>query len=228
MSLNRYRVVLEVETLEDRNAPAAISPGPAAVVLPSQTPGQANSATFSPLATTVLSQNQNGSPSLTVASNQSGFTTPTTSGLALLPLSGTPAPQSSIQSLLGLTAALPGQFSPTVTSDGLAPTLTGAGAAPLNNSIPNAAGTLSAGAGLNSLSPFLPAYYIGYTQTGPFYTGGEAATAAAVVPQSSSLYPTNAVPSTTDGTGDGGAAAALPSTVDPMLGALSTLSLHRP
>jgi hypothetical protein len=47
----------------------------------------------------------------------------------------------------------------------------GAGAVPLDNSIPNGAAVLSGQGGFTSQSPFLPTYNLNYTQTGPFYTG---------------------------------------------------------
>jgi len=74
------------------------------------------------------------------------------------------------------------------------------GGVPVNNSIPNAATTLSSRAGLNGLSPFLPTYYLNYTQVGPFYTGSDSPTLPRS--ESPSLHPidsTNSVQNDADG-----------------------------
>jgi len=78
------------------------------------------------------------------------------------------APPSSA-ALFGHALTTPSIQGPTLSPFAYAPI--GAGAVPLNNSIPNGAAVLSGSAGLAGLSPFLPTYYLNYTQTGPFYTG---------------------------------------------------------
>jgi len=155
MLLNRFAAVLEVEVLEDRAAPAVISPTPAA-----------------PL--------------------------PTVSGLAIVPLNSAAAQTGAgltAAGKLGLTAngALATPLSPVTTINPFASATSEGGALPLNNSIPNAAQILANGAGLNALSPFLPTYYIGYTQVGPFYTGSDSPTSP---PVSESYFQANTSNST--------------------------------
>jgi hypothetical protein len=278
MRRNSNRVVLEVEVLEHRYAPAAINPvsaaagqalpsappqgaesgqtsqsgatvGPPAFVPPNETVSQSNPATFNGAQTTTVPQSsvstlQSGPTSFPVPSNQSGFATPTLSGMVLeqTNLSGFTAPsqngmlfngsnfqQSSgltLAAVLGPTAIQSPQFSPIAIENELLPTQAGTGATPLDNSIPNAAQTMYSGAGLNSYSAFLPAYYIGYTQTGPFYTGGDIAVPPPSATQESpSLYPATTVP---DSTTDIGAMVVQHPGIDPMLLALATLPQYAP
>jgi hypothetical protein len=196
MSLKRQSFVIEVEGLEDRNAPAAINPGFAAMI-----PSAAQAAP-------VVDARLTASGLVLVQ-----FTDSTTQGNS----GWSPA------AFLRPTANLPAQLRPagTVNANTLPPL--GAGVTPLDNSIPNAAATLSAGAGLNSLSPFLPTYYIGYTQVGPFYTGSHNPMSPPPVVESPSLNPANEGPSPT--ANDRGADA-LPPSVDSMLAALAALSLE--
>ena len=175
----RHQTILEVELLESRNAPAVIIPGPAANVpsappevaatgLTSQT-GVTNAptTTFSPAAT----------PQLPGQPNQTVFGLPANvGGLALAQLNA-PGNQPNAGSVPLTTGLAPSAvLTPTFPTNPFALLPDNGGGIPANNSIPNAAATLSNRAGLNGLSPFLPTYYLNYTQVGPFYTGSDSPT----------------------------------------------------